>query len=79
MVISEKTPKYRERHAVRTLYDTTQALARKEGKTPVLALVDKGRPGFLICVHCDDMPIVLSEFLAVSLGGTLRAPREHGA
>jgi hypothetical protein len=29
----------------RALHDQTKALARREGKTPVLALADKGRPG----------------------------------
>lgn len=55
--------KYRERHAVRTLYDGTKALARKEGKIPVLALIDKNRPGCLLCVHSEDMPAVAAEFL----------------
>jgi hypothetical protein len=54
--------KYRERHAVRSLFDATKALARKEGKTPVVALVDKGRPGCLVCVHCDDLPAIAAEF-----------------
>jgi hypothetical protein len=62
--------KYRERHTVRTLYDETKTLARKEGKTPVLALIDKNRPGFLLCVHCEDMPTVAKEFLALSGEGS---------
>lgn len=47
--------KYRNKHAVRTLYDETEKKARKEHKTPLICLVDKGRPGFLLCLHCDDL------------------------
>lgn len=54
--------KYRDRHAVRSLFDATKALAHKEGKTPVVALIDKSRPGCLVCVHCNDLPLVVSEF-----------------
>ena len=58
--------KYRERHTVRTLYDKTKILAKKEGKIPVLALIDKNRPGFLICVHSDDLPAA-AEFLPAAI------------
>lgn len=56
--------KYRERHAVRSLHDATKALARREGKTPVLMLADKGRPGLLIVAHEDDMADVVTAWLA---------------
>ena len=55
--------KLRATHAARTLYDETRALAKKEGKVPVVALADKGRPGFLICVHSDDWDAVVAEYL----------------
>ncbi len=42
-------------HAAQTLYDSTKLLAVKEDKTPVLALATKGRPGFLLCVHSNDL------------------------
>ena len=54
--------KYRERHATRSLFDKTKASAWKEGKTPLVALVDKARLGCLICIHCDDLPTVVAEF-----------------
>ena len=60
--------KYRERHAVRSLFDETKALARREHKTPVVALIDKGRPGCLVCVHCDDLPDVVAEFTLANPG-----------
>lgn len=50
--------KYRESHAVRTLYEETVKKARKEHKTPLVCLVDKGKPGFLLCLHCDDLELV---------------------
>lgn len=39
---------------VRGLHDLTKPKAVKENKTPVLCLFDKGRPGFMVCVHSDD-------------------------
>jgi len=59
--------KLRERHTVRTLFDATKILAKKEGKVPVLALIDKNRPGFLLCIHRDDMPTVAAEFLPAAI------------
>ena len=56
--------KMRDKHATRTLHDATRVLARKEGKTPVLALFDKARPGFLLVIHADDLAVVLAEFAA---------------
>lgn len=56
--------KLRERHTTRTLHDKTRELARKERKTPVLALADKSRPGFLLVVHSDDWRQVLVEWIA---------------
>jgi hypothetical protein len=59
--------KLRARHVARTLHDETKRLATKEGKTPVLALFDKNRPGFLLGIHSDDFLAVVAEFVA-SLG-----------
>jgi hypothetical protein len=56
--------KLRASSAVRSLHDASRALAVREEKTPVLALFDKGRPGFLLVVHVDDMATVLAEFAA---------------
>jgi hypothetical protein len=64
--------KLRNRHAVRTLHDATKKLATKEGKTPVLTLFDKNRPGFLVVVHSDDLAIVLAEFLEALLACPLQ-------
>lgn len=55
--------KMRQTHAARTLHSSTMGLAKKEGKVPVLCLFDKGRPGFLVVVHSDDMPRVVAEYL----------------
>ncbi len=53
--------KLRERHAVRTLFDETKELAKREHKTPVLMLADKNRPGHLVVVHTDDLRAVVVE------------------
>jgi hypothetical protein len=57
--------KLRGTHAARTLFDATRAKARAEGKIPVLMLADKGRPGFLVCVHSDDLVALAEAVLAV--------------
>lgn len=54
--------KLKANHAVRTLFDKTRELARKEGKTAVLALASKHKPGVLVCIHSDDLAAVLREF-----------------
>jgi hypothetical protein len=56
--------KLRERHTTRTLHDATRKQAIKEGKVPVLMLVDKNRPGCLLCVHSTDFMAVAAEFVA---------------
>jgi hypothetical protein len=47
--------KRRKKHSAVTLWDDTKKLAVKEGKTPVVCLAEKGRPGFWILVHCNDL------------------------
>ena len=56
--------KLRTVHTTRTLFDATRTLAKKEKKIPILGLFDKNRPGFLLVVHCDDLPVVLAEYAA---------------
>lgn len=53
--------KYREKHAVRTLWEKTAALAKKEKKVPLVALVDKGKPGFLLVLHIEHLSQVAAE------------------
>jgi hypothetical protein len=47
--------KHRSKHQVVSLWDKTKALADKEGKTPVVCLIEKNRPGFWILVKDDDL------------------------
>ena len=47
--------KYREFHSARTLLEDTRKKAKEERKLPVVALVDKKRPGFTVCVHSSDL------------------------
>jgi hypothetical protein len=47
--------KQRKKHSVITLWDSVRQRARKEEKTPVVCLSEKGRPGFWILVHSDDL------------------------
>lgn len=46
--------KHRKKMAIWTLYDKTKELAKKEDKIPILALHEKHRKGFLICMHKDN-------------------------
>lgn len=43
--------KLRKKHSAVALWDEVKALADMEGKTPVVCLCEKGRPGFWIMVH----------------------------
>ena len=56
--------KYRESHAARTLLDATREQAKRERKTAVVALADKGSPGFVLCVHSDDLDAFVAEYWA---------------
>lgn len=47
--------KYRKRFAVVSLWDETATKAKREGKTPVVALVERGRPGFWVCMKAEDL------------------------
>jgi len=47
--------KWRAKHSAVSLWDETKKLADKEGKTPVVCLCEKGRPGFWIVCHSDDL------------------------
>jgi hypothetical protein len=56
-------------------------MTRKEGKVPVLALADKGRPGFLVCIHSDDLETVAVENIAAhasdDIEGEIRRAYTH--
>ena len=47
--------KLRAKHSVISLWNETAELAKKEGKTPVIALCEKNRPGFWVMVHSSDL------------------------
>ena len=47
--------KYRAKHSVLTLWRDTHDKAVAEGKTPVVCLCEKGKEGFFILVHSDDL------------------------
>jgi hypothetical protein len=70
--------KLRGTHTARTLFDEVKALARKEGKVPILALVDKHRPGALICLQSDDLTALVAE-LATKAQPPADPPRETTA
>lgn len=65
--------KLRERSAARSLLDATRELARKERKTAVLMLADKGRPGMLVCCHSDDLERLAVAYCAAHASDELMA------
>jgi len=56
--------KLRASHAAVALFDETRALARKEGKTPVVALAQKNRPGVLLVLDPADLEVIAGEYRA---------------
>jgi hypothetical protein len=67
--------KLRARHEARALYDDARAKAKGESKVPVLALVTKGRPGALLCVHSDDLAAFAAEVIRARAA---LEQRDHG-
>lgn len=57
--------KQRKKHAVVRLWDKCKPLAKEENKIPVVALSEKGRPGFWILVHSSDLTAVANQRIAV--------------
>lgn len=55
--------KYRQRHAVVKLYNDTAKLAKLEDKVPVVALFEKGKPGFWLLLKADDLKTVANEYM----------------
>ena len=53
--------KYRVKHTAITLWDDTKSKASLENKTPVVCLSEKGRPGFWVLVHSDNLEEVAHE------------------
>jgi len=55
--------KLRNTYSVVTLWDDTTELANLEDKTPVVILSEKGRPGFWVLTHIDDLATVAGELV----------------
>ncbi len=53
--------KLRASSSVRTLWEEAREASRREGKTPVLMLYTKGKPGALVVVHQYDLETVAAE------------------
>jgi hypothetical protein len=59
--------KLKASNATVTLFDDTKALAKAEGKTPVLLLAKKNRPGFLVVLDSADLAVIMAEFAAARI------------
>lgn len=56
--------KYRAKHAIVATWDDAKMKADTEGKIPVVAIREKGRKGFWLLIHCED----LKEIVAIMAG-----------
>ena len=70
--------KLRASSSVRSLWEKTRDLARRERKVPVVALYDKRKPGALIVVHENDLAAVAAELAndGQAAQGAYGAPEE---
>jgi hypothetical protein len=59
--------KMRASHAAVALFDETRALARREGKTPVVILAQKNRPGLLLVIDPADLATVAREYIEANM------------
>jgi len=50
--------KYRKTHSAVSLWRKTKEMADKEGKIPVVALCEKGKPGFFLVIWSNDLQAV---------------------
>lgn len=53
--------KYRVKHSAVTLWRSTKELADKENKIPVVCLAEKGKKGFWVMCHSDDLTAVANQ------------------
>jgi hypothetical protein len=70
--------KLRASSAVRTLWEQTQAPARREGKLPVLMLYTKGKVGGLVVCHEMHLAAVAAELPTAPAGEPGPSPHNDG-
>ena len=54
--------KLRANHAAVALLDQVKALARREGRVPVVAMAVKGRRGVVLVMDAEDLPTIAAEY-----------------
>jgi len=54
--------KLRNKFSVHGLYQKTKELAKKENKTPVVAIKQKGCRGYLLVISPEDLETILNEY-----------------
>jgi len=59
--------KYRQRFSVLTLFHDVIRKAKKEKKLPVLALVEKNKPGFFLVLRQKDLDILIKKVIELRL------------
>ncbi len=54
--------KLKKKHTAVSLWDDTAKIAKTEGKTPIIALCEKNRPGFWLMFHSDDIEKLIQNY-----------------
>lgn len=57
--------KYKTRSSLWTLFRDVREKAKKEGKTPVVAIGEKGAKGWLVVMHISDLEQIVRELSVV--------------
>ncbi len=61
--------KYRVSHSAVTLWRDTAEKAKKEDKIPVVCLSEKGKQGFWVMCHSEDLTAVANQRIEAKKGG----------
>ena len=60
--------KHKKRHALLSLFYKVKKLAMKENKIPVVTISEKGKHGFYILCHSDDLTAIANQRLETKKG-----------
>lgn len=66
--------KYRKRHTAVALHDDTAKKAKKEGKIPVVVMVEKNRPGTWLLIKQENLPAIAAEYAKARLAEIKELP-----
>jgi len=71
--------KYRQKFSVLTLFYDVIQKAKKEKKLPLLALVEKGKPGFFLVLRQKDLGVLVKKVLELRLARVSSVISDQGS